>query len=125
MLEDQDLKSVQEVRTKIALVHEAFLKYRTYTQDQVDRIVDRVAAVARSHAEHLAKLAVEETGYGNVKDKTAKNLLNSDILHRAIRPLKTVGIIREDRERGIIEIADDTSRDTLITPDGRVYANLE
>jgi len=116
MLEDQDLKSVQEVRTKIALAHEAFLKYRTYTQEQVDRIVDRVAAVARSHAEHLAKLAVEETGYGNVKDKTAKNLLNSDILHRAIRPLKTVGIIHEDREKGIIEIAEPVGVVAAILP---------
>ena len=106
MLEDKDLKSVQEVRTKIGLAHEASQKYRTYSQEQVDQIIDRVAAVARANCEHLARMAVEETGYGNVKDKVAKNLLNSDLLHKAIRPMKTAGIIREDPENGIIEIAE-------------------
>ena len=106
MLEDKDLKSVQEVRTKIGLAHEASQKYRTYSQEQVDQIIDHVAAVARANCEHLARMAVEETGYGNVKDKVAKNLLNSDLLHKAIRPMKTAGIIREDPENGIIEIAE-------------------
>ena len=106
MLEDKDLRSIQEVRTKVELAYAAFLKYREFSQEQVDRIIDRVAAVARANAEPLARLAVEETGYGNVKDKIAKNLLNSDTLHQAIRPLKTVGVIREDRKNGIIEIAE-------------------
>jgi acetaldehyde dehydrogenase (acetylating) len=106
MLEDKDLRSIQEVRTKVELAYEAFQKYREFSQQQVDRIIDRVAAVARANAEPLARLAVEETGYGNVKDKVAKNLLNSDTLHQAIRPLKTVGIVRDDRQNGIIEIAE-------------------
>jgi len=106
MLEDKDLKSVQEVRTKVALAYEASRKYRNYTQEQVDQVVDRVAAVARANSERLARMAVEETGYGNVKDKVAKNLLNSDLLHKAIRPMKTAGIIREDPANGIIEIAE-------------------
>lgn len=116
MLEDKDLRSAQEVRTKIERAHEAFLRYRSYSQEQVDQIVDRVAAVARANSESLARLAVEETGYGNVHDKTLKNLLNCDILHRAIRPLKTVGIIREDRERGIIEIAEPVGVVAAILP---------
>ena len=116
MLEDQDLRSIQEVRAKIALAHEAFLKYREYTQEQVDQIVDRMAATARAHSESLARLAVEETGYGNVRDKVAKNLLNSDLLHRAIRPMKTVGIIREDREQGVVEIAEPVGVVAAILP---------
>lgn len=106
MLEDKDLKSIQEVRAKIELAHKAFLKYKHYTQEQVDQIIDHVAAVARANAQHLAQLAVEETGYGNVQDKVAKNLLNSDLLHKAIRPLKTAGIIREDSDQGLVEIAE-------------------
>ena len=116
MLEDQDLRSIQEVRAKIALAHEAFLKYREYTQEQVDQVVDRMAAVARAHSEPLARLAVEETGYGNVRDKVAKNLLNCDLLHRVIRPMKTVGIIREDREQGIVEIAEPVGVVAAILP---------
>lgn len=50
-------------------------------------------------------MAVEETGYGNVRDKIAKNLLNCDLLHQKIAPLKTVGVLGEKRELGITEIA--------------------
>ena len=64
MLADKDLQSIQEVRTKVAAAHEAFLQFRPFTQEQVDRIIDHAAAAARAHAESLAKLAVEETGYG-------------------------------------------------------------
>lgn len=106
MLEDKDLRSLQEVRQNVERAYEAFRKYRHFSQEQVDQIIDRVAAAARANAERLAELAVEETGYGNVRDKIAKNLLNSDTLHRYIRPLKTAGIIREDEESGIIEVAE-------------------
>ena len=116
MLEDKDLRSIQEVRTKIELAHQAFLAYKNYTQEQVDGIIDHVAAVARANAEPLARRAVEETGYGNVRDKVAKNLLNSDLLHKAIRPLKTVGIIREDPEKGLIEIAEPVGIVAAILP---------
>ena len=116
MLEDKDLRSVQEVRSKVGRAHEASLRYRSYSQEQVDQIVDRVAAVARANSESLARLAVEETGYGNVRDKTLKNLLNCDILHRAIQPLKTAGIIREDHEQGILEIAEPVGVVAAILP---------
>lgn len=106
MLEDKDLRSLQEVRQKVELAWQAFQSYRNFSQEQVDAIVDRVAAAARANAVRLAELAVEETGYGNVPDKTAKNLLNSDVLHQHIRPMKTAGVIREDAERGLIEVAE-------------------
>ena len=116
MVADKDLQSIQEVRTKVAAAHEAFLQFRKHTQEQVDRIVDQAAAVARANSELLAKLAVDETGYGNVRDKTIKNLLNSDILHRAIRPMKTVGVIREDLDKGILEIAEPAGVVAAILP---------
>ena len=106
MLEDKDLRSLQEVRRKVEAAYEAFRQYREFSQEQVDAVVDRAAAAARANAERLAQLAVEETGYGNVADKIAKNLLNSDLLHQYIRPLKTCGIIREDEQQGMIEIAE-------------------
>ena len=54
-----------------------------------------MAAAARAHAQRLAELAVEETGYGNAKDKLAKNLLCADLLPRRMRGMKTVGVLRE------------------------------
>jgi acyl-CoA reductase-like NAD-dependent aldehyde dehydrogenase len=71
MLEDKDLVSIQEVRTKVEKAYAAWQKYRAYNQQQVDAIVERMAAAGRANAERLAALAVEETGYGNVKDKIA------------------------------------------------------
>ena len=104
MLEDKDLLSIQEVRTKVEKAFAAWQKYRTYSQEQVDAIVERMAAAARANAKRLADLAVEETGYGNAKDKYIKNLLNCDWLPRRMRGMKTVGILRELPEEKIVEI---------------------
>src|ERR1035441_10051595 len=104
MLADKDLVSIQEVRTKVEKAFAAWQKYRTFSQEQVDAIVERMAAAARANAKHLADLAVEETGYGNAKDKYIKNLLTSDWLPRRMRGMKTVGIIREIPEEKVVEI---------------------
>ena len=40
----------------------------------------------------LARLAVEETGYGVVADKIQKNLFGSRDVYEFIRPMKTVGV---------------------------------
>jgi len=104
MLADRDLISIQEVRTKVEKAFAAWQKYRSYSQEQVDAIVERMAAAARAHAKRLADLAVEETGYGNAKDKYIKNLLTSDWLPRRMRGMKTVGVLRELPEEKIVEI---------------------
>ena len=105
MLEDRDLRSIQEVRSKVESAHKASQAFAGFSQEQVDAIVARMAATARAHAEPLARMAVEETGYGNVRDKIAKNLLNSDLLHQKIAPLKTIGVLGENPDLGITEIA--------------------
>jgi acetaldehyde dehydrogenase (acetylating) len=105
MLEDKDLLSVQEVRTKVEKAHAAWQRYRTYSQEQVDAIVERMAAAARANAKRLAELAVEETGYGNAKDKYIKNILNCDWLPRRMRGMRTVGVLRELPEEKIVEFA--------------------
>jgi acetaldehyde dehydrogenase (acetylating) len=104
MLEDKDLLSIQEVRTKVDRAHAAWLKYRDFTQEQVDAVVERMAAAARASAKRLADLAVEETGYGNAPDKYIKNLLCADWLPRRMRGMKTVGVLREIPEERIVEI---------------------
>ena len=47
---------------------------------------------------------MEETGYGNAKDKYIKNLLCADLLPRNMRGMKTVGILRELPDEHIVEI---------------------
>src|SRR5690349_22429790 len=104
MLQDKDLLSIQETRSKVDRAYAAWLKYRTFSQEQVDAVVERMAAAARAHSKRLADFAVEETGYGNAKDKYVKNLLCSDWLPRRMRGMKTVGFLREVPEERIVEI---------------------
>src|SRR5579862_6716660 len=104
MLEDKDLLSIQEVRTKVDKAYAAWLKYRAFSQEQVDAVVERMAAAARANARRLAELAVEETGYGNAKDKYIKNILCCDWLPRRMRGMKTIGILREIPDEKIVEI---------------------
>jgi len=102
---DKDLQSVQEARDLVERAHQAFLKFRTFSQAQVDAVVDAMAAVASANAEKLARMAVEETTYGKVADKIQKNLFASQRVHGAIRSMKTVGLVREDPATGVLELA--------------------
>ena len=105
MLRDADLVSVQEARNLAEKAHEASQKFLAYSQEQVDTIIDAMAQAAVGAAEELARLAVEETGYGNVADKVEKNLFASRDTHRAIRPMRTVGVVSEDSKARVLEVA--------------------
>ena len=68
-------------------------------------MVRQMAEAGLGAAEKLARMAVEETGFGNVADKILKNKFGSEFVHEAIKDLRTVGIIREVKRKGILEIA--------------------
>lgn len=102
---DKDLASIQEARDLIRKAQVAQLAFARLDQRQVDQVVQAIAKLMVAMAEDLAKLAVEETGYGNWQDKTQKNLLASDKLYARIRDLKTIGIIDEGRETKILKVA--------------------
>ena len=104
-LRDRDLISIQEARELTARAAAAQKKFSLFSQEQVDAIVEACAKAAAENAEALARSAVEETGFGNVPDKIVKNMLAAVNVPRAIRGLRTVGILREDREKGIVEVA--------------------
>src|SRR5579864_1873553 len=103
---DRDLVSVQEARTLAARAKSSASALAELSQDQIDRLVEAMAAAARRRAEELARLAVEETGYGVVADKVEKNLFSSDRVFEFIRPMRTVGVIGRDPERKVVEIAE-------------------
>ncbi|MFQ5662940.1 MAG: acetaldehyde dehydrogenase (acetylating) [Terriglobia bacterium] len=115
-LRDPDLLSLQEVRDLVERAFAAQQRWATFSQAQIDAVIDAMAAAATQAAEPLARLAVEETGYGNVPDKIKKNKFTSEDVYRAIRPMRTVGILREDREKGVIEIAEPVGVVAAILP---------
>lgn len=102
---DRDLASVQEARRLVEKAAEAQKVLAGFSQQQIDAVVAAMAEAARRNAEPLAQLAVEETTYGVVADKIEKNLFSARDVYNAIKDLKTVGIIREDPENGVVEIA--------------------
>ena len=80
-------------------------RFATFSQKQVDAVVEACASAALEAAETLARAAVEETGYGNVLDKILKNRLGAEEVPRAIRGMRTVGLLREDKDAAILEYA--------------------
>jgi len=102
---DRDLESVRQARRLVEKAAEAQKILADFSQAQIDAVVRAAAEAASGHAEPLARLAVEETTYGKVADKVEKNLFAARGVYSAIKELKTVGVIREDPEHGIVEIA--------------------
>lgn len=102
---DKDLTSLQEARDLVRKAKAAQIAFSALSQEQVDLILKAITDVMVAMAEELAKMASEETGYGKWQDKTKKNLLASETLYNHIRSMKTIGVINQDREKRIIEIA--------------------
>ena len=103
---DRDLQSIQQVRTLCAQAKLAQEQLRNLTQKEVDRIVAAMAETGFNAAQRLAEMAVRETGFGVVADKTAKNQVATRDVHNFIRNIKTVGVIRESADKKVIEIAE-------------------
>ena len=88
----------------------------TYTQEQVDAIVKMFAQVIFDHAEELAKLAIEETRMGVYEDKVAKCKGKSRNILNNLKGKKSVDIIREIPEEGLVELAKPKGVVAAITP---------
>ena len=101
---DEDLLARQEARTLCRRAGQAQQTLETLPQEKLDAIVRAMAAAFEGECASLAKMAVEETGFGNTQDKTEKNRFACQNVLRAIEPMKTVGILREDREKSLWEI---------------------
>jgi acetaldehyde dehydrogenase (acetylating) len=103
---DKDLASISEARTLARTARQAQPLLAELTQEQIDTIVTAMAEAATAHAEALARLAVEETGYGVAADKVQKNLFASRQVYEFIRPMKTVGVVNTLADRKVVEIAE-------------------
>ncbi len=102
---DKDLLARQQARQKIVRAEEARQKLARLSQKEIDAIVEAMAQAGQAHSQELAKLACQETGFGNEQDKTEKNRFAAQKVYAAIRDMKTIGILREDPARGIMDVA--------------------
>jgi len=93
---DKDLLSRQEARALARKAELAQKELGTLSQEKLDAIVAHIARAFSQAAPTLAELAVQETGFGNVEDKITKNRFASLEVEKAVRGMKTVGILREE-----------------------------
>ena len=70
---DKDLISIQETRDLLRKAKAAQKKLAQMSQADIDGICEAIKNVALENADRLAKLAVEETGFGVHEDKIIKN----------------------------------------------------
>ena len=90
--------------------------FTQFTQEDVDRIVKPMVLAGLERAQHLARLAVEETKLGVMEDKVIKNMVATEFAYNYIKDKRTVGIIREFPERNLVEVAEPIGVIFSITP---------
>ncbi len=95
---DKDLKARQEARDLAKAAQSAQKKLSLMPQEKLDEICEAVAKAFCAAACELAEMAVQETGFGNVKDKIRKNEFASKTVMGAIRGMKTVGVLKEQEK---------------------------
>jgi sulfoacetaldehyde dehydrogenase len=106
-----DTAERESVRREVSeLVHRARTAQEAiagYTQEQIDDLCAAVAwAVARpERAEALAKLAVDEGHFGNHEDKVTKIKKRVLGVLADMSSVRTVGVVEEDPDRGLVKIA--------------------
>ena len=84
MVKDLDLLSVQEARTLVGRARQAWDSYAHFPQGEVDRIVAAAAEAASKASMDLARMAVEETGFGEPGVEVRVVLGGREKLHGAL-----------------------------------------
>jgi acetaldehyde dehydrogenase/alcohol dehydrogenase len=90
--------------------------FRQLDQEQVDRIVWSMVVAGLKNAVELAQLAMDETGFGVFEDKVVKNYIATEFLFDYLKDKRSVGVIAEDPERGIQEVAEPIGVVLALTP---------
>jgi acetaldehyde dehydrogenase/alcohol dehydrogenase len=86
------------------------------TQEDVDRIVKAMVLAGLGQAQHLARLAFEETKLGVLEDKVLKNMVATEFVYNFVKDKRTVGVIREFPESGLVEMAEPIGVIFSLTP---------
>lgn len=102
---DKDILSLQDVRNCIERARKAQEKFKSFSQEEVNKVVKAMAEATEKEAVKLAKMANEETGFGRWQDKIVKNKFASCAVYENIKDIKTVGIINEDKENKVFDVA--------------------
>lgn len=95
------IATIDELVAKATKAAEIF---RTYTQEQVDKITAAMDAASVANEVILGEEAVAETGIGRADHKAIKNHLGAHVVYEYFKDKKSVGVIKE--EEGVKYIAE-------------------
>ena len=101
---DPELTAIGEARAKAQAARRAFEAFQGVTQEEADRIVQAMAEAAEAAAKDLARLAVDETGYGVYEDKILKNLFNAKFCAHAMKQMRTIGVLWTDERARVTAV---------------------
>jgi acetaldehyde dehydrogenase / alcohol dehydrogenase len=104
--EDVSKERIAYLESLVSQARTAAAVFSQFTQEEVDRIVKPMVLAGLEQAQHLARLAVEETGIGVMEDKVIKNMVATEFAYNYVKDKRTVGIIREFPERNLVEMAE-------------------
>jgi acyl-CoA reductase-like NAD-dependent aldehyde dehydrogenase len=110
MLQTEEKKLHSEINDEYvdALVERAVAaqrEFQKWSEEATDRLLQALAKCVYEHAEELAIAAVQETGMGNVTDKTAKNRFASLDIYRSLEGRVGHGFVRIDKRHKLMTFA--------------------
>lgn len=113
-----DPEAMEIVAGLIARARRAQRVIEDFSQERIDELTLAIGWAIMEPARNrtLAEMAVRDTGLGNVDDKIAKNYRKTLGLLRDLKGRRTVGVMAEKPEQGIIEIARPVGVVAAVTP---------
>ena len=101
---DADLAGLADVRAKARAAREALRRLEGADQETLDGYVRAMARAGAKAAEELARLAVDETGYGVYEHKIYKNRYNTGFVARWMLERRAVGVLWTDEASRVTAI---------------------
>ena len=113
-----DRDPVAVVDSLVLNARKAMTAFKDSSQARVDEAVTALAwsLYKPAHAEALAQMAVEDTGIGNAPDKVIKNQRKTFGTLRDLMRVKSVGVIEEQPELGLVKYAKPVGVVGAVTP---------
>lgn len=116
MMDDVLVRPDAMVEETIQRAVQAARDFEEFTQEQTDAIVKAVYEAGFTNRYRLAEMAYHETGIGVLRHKVIKNVIATRFVYRDICNQKSVGIIGEDPQRMVTEVARPMGPIFAVTP---------
>ena len=94
-----------EIKQLVSQARAAMVEIADYSQEQTDELTKAISEAILAHDVELAEEAVAETGMGRVDHKIIKNQNMAKNIYNNLVGKKSVGVIGEEPDKGLIKVA--------------------